>query len=266
MNLFRASAGHFKTLSISMVIALSLVIVAGNVTASRSSGTAITTCYNKKTGDLRYLIKGKCKSTERTLSIGQSGAQGPAGAAGASGAAGAQGPAGPTGAPGPTGSPGPTGASGTSIGISAADVYYSASVVPDNYPALLITRTNAVSNLGFVSAQSLNLPSSSLVQVTSTLVIQSAINANSAQDTGILECAVKYGAHGAALSTFSSMSWNRTDISEPNTTAQFNGQLVVIGSINLAAGNYDLAIDCIRSSGSPEVKIVRMDLNAIAIG
>jgi len=260
MNLFRASAGHFKTLSISMVIALSLVIVAGNVTASRSSGTAITTCYNKKTGDLRYLIKGKCKSTERTLSIGQSGAQGPAGAAGASGAAGAQGPAGPTGAPGPTG------ASGTSIGISAADVYYSASVVPDSYPALLITRTNAVSNLGFVSAQSLNLPSSSLVQVTSTLVIQSATNANNAQETGILECAVKYGAHGAALSTFSSISWNRTDISEPNTTAQFNGQLVVIGSINLAAGNYDLAIDCIRESGSPEVKIVRMDLNAIAIG
>ena len=259
MNLFKPSTSSLKTLSISMVIALALVVVAGNVTASRSDGTSVTTCYNKKTGALRYLVKGSCKKTEQQLSIGQVGPQGPSGATGATGVTGA------TGATGLTGPTGATGASGTSIGISAADVYYSASVVPDNFPALLITRTNAVSNLGYVTASSLTLPAGSLVQVTSTLVIQSATNSNNLQETGIIECAVKYGTHGAALSTFSSMSWNRTDISEPNTTAQFNGQLVVIGSANLAAGNYDLAIDCIRTSGSPEVKIIRMDLNAIAI-
>ncbi len=249
-----------------------MIVVAGNYSASQSSGTSVTTCYNKKTGALRYLVKGKCKKSETTLSIGQVGPQGPAGTSGAQGATGPAGldgaaaNVGATGATGATGPTGATGASGTSIGISAADVYYSASVVPDTFPALLITRTNAVSNLGFVSDQSLALTSSSRVQVTSTLVIQSATNTNSTQETGILECAVKYGTHGAELSTFSSMSWNRTDISEPSTTAQFNGQLVVIGSANLAAGNYDLAIDCIRTSGSPEVKIVRMDLNAIAIG
>jgi hypothetical protein len=282
MNSSRAGlTRQLSVFSLALIIALSMIVVAGNYSASQSSGTSVTTCYNKKTGALRYLVKGKCKKSEQQLSIGQVGPQGPAGVTGAQGAtgpAGAQGSTGPaglngaaanvgaTGATGPAGPTGATGASGTSIGISAADVYYSASVVPDTFPALLITRTNAVSNLGFVSDQSLALTSSSRVQVTSTLVIQSATNTNSAQETGILECAVKYGTHGAALSTFSSMSWNRTDISEPSTTAQFNGQLVVIGSANLAAGNYDLAIDCIRTSGSPEVKIVRMDLNAIAIG
>jgi len=104
-----------------------------------------------------------------------------------------------------------------------------------------------------------------LVQVTSTLVVYSANNTNSTQDTGIIECQVKYGAHEAAIGTFSTINWSRTDISEPNTTERFDGQLVIVGSVSLPPGNYDLAIDCIRSAGSPEVKIVTMNLNAVAI-
>lgn len=252
-----------------MTIALSLVVVAGNISASYSASSKSTACYNKKSGALRYLIKGKCKATEKSLNLGQTGAQGPAGATGATGPAGPaglDGAASNVGATGPTGPTGATGPSGVSVGISAADIYYSSSLVPDNYPALLITRTNEVSNLGVVSEQSLLLAENSQVQVTSTLVINSEPNSNSLQETGIIECQLQYGLHNSALSGFSTMSWNRTNISEPSSTADFDGQLVLIGSANLNPGSYDLAIVCIRSANSPEVKISRMDLNAIAVG
>jgi hypothetical protein len=116
--------------SLALVIALSMIVVAGNYSASQSSGTSVTTCYNKKTGALRYLVKGKCKKTEQQLSIGQVGPQGPAGVQGATGPAGAQGSTGPagldgaaanvgaTGATGATGPAGPTGPIGVTQGVS----------------------------------------------------------------------------------------------------------------------------------------------------
>jgi hypothetical protein len=74
-----------------LIIALAMVVLAGNFTASQSSGTSVTTCYNKKTGAMRYLVKGVCKKTESTLKIdnvGTPGATGPAGATGAAGGTG----------------------------------------------------------------------------------------------------------------------------------------------------------------------------------
>jgi hypothetical protein len=179
---------------------------------------------------------------------------------------GVQGAKGASGAPGPSGSPGPSGQPGYSEGLSASDFYYTPSTLPDNVSFILITRTNAISELGWVSSPYLNLTSNSLVQVTSTLVIQTPVNSNSSQETGFMDCQVLYGAHGAALSTFTSMSWNRTNISEPNTVDRFDGQLVMISAKYLDAGSYDFAVTCLRSGGSPDAKVTRMDLNAVAIG
>ena len=266
MNLFRASAGHFKTLSISMVIALSLVIVAGNVTASRSSGTAITTCYNKKTGDLRYLIKGKCKSTERTLSIGQSGAQGPAGAAGASGAAGAQGPAGPTGAPGPTGSPGPTGAPGTTgvtQGVSGQDIWTSASIGGSIVTGLRI----GASPVGTLerSDDSLDLTTSKWVQATATVQIAGPENVDTDIDAGAVQCMIKRAPAASSENSFSSFASSYTSVVEPTIGVRFLGVVTVTGGMQLTAGSWDFLVDCVNAGNLP-LSYRAVSLNVLTVG
>jgi len=269
----------FRTLgifSLASIIALSMIVVAGNYSASQSSGTSVTTCYNKKSGALRYLVKGKCKKTERTLSISQTGPQGPAGATGTTGPAGAVGATGPAGldgtavnigATGATGAQGATGArgpSGVTSGISVVDVFYASPVLPSNFPALVIARTNEISNLGFESTDRLTLESDAWVQITATLMI--AADANASQEFGIVECSLLRGAHDSPISSFQTISWSRANISEASAAEAFDGQLTVIGSSNFLAGEYDLAISCIRSQSSPEVSVIRVDLNAVAIG
>ena len=265
--------------SLALVIALSMIVVAGNYSASQSSGTSVTTCYNKKTGAMRYLVKGKCKKSETTLSIGQVGPQGPAGANGTNGAQGATGPAGAQGSTGPagldgtavnvgaTGATGATGArgpSGLTSGISVVDVFYASPVLPSNFPALVIARTNEISNLGFESTDRLTIESDAWVQITATLMI--AADANASQEFGIAECSLLRGAHDSPISSFQTISWSRANISEASAAEAFDGQLTVIGSANFLAGEYDLAISCIRSQSSPEVSVIRVDLNAVAIG
>jgi len=68
----------------------------------------IKACADRKTGAMRYIDKGRCKRTERTLTwnqIGLTGAAGPEGIAGTTGVAGPQGPAGTPGASGGLSSP-----------------------------------------------------------------------------------------------------------------------------------------------------------------
>jgi hypothetical protein len=81
----------------------------------------IRACADRKTGVMRYIDKGRCKRTERTLAwnqIGLSGApgmQGPAGAQGSAGATGAAGAQGLAGAAGPVGGSSPTGFTARSV-------------------------------------------------------------------------------------------------------------------------------------------------------
>jgi hypothetical protein len=74
---------------------LGVVITAVSVGAvsfvnAASNGT-LKACANKTTGVMRYISKGSCKKTERTLTWNQMGSQGLPGTAGVSGAAGATG-------------------------------------------------------------------------------------------------------------------------------------------------------------------------------
>jgi hypothetical protein len=117
-----------KALVVGLMVAALLVAAAGFVAAQDS--TVINGCYDKKTGVLRYLQSGSCRSTETAISWNQVGPQGPPGPQGLKGDTGPQGPKGETGAQGaqgpqgekgdkgdtgpigPPGPPGPQGAKG----------------------------------------------------------------------------------------------------------------------------------------------------------
>jgi hypothetical protein len=72
--------------------ALTASIALGVVQLANASGAAtITACANKKTGTMRYITKGKCKTTEDTLRWNQQGPQGLTGATGPQGAEGSPG-------------------------------------------------------------------------------------------------------------------------------------------------------------------------------
>lgn len=90
-------------------VLVTAVSIGAVTNASAANDKSITACANKKTGAMRLLTKGKCKSTETSLSWNQ---QGPTGNTGEAGPAGPAGTAGPTGAAGATGATGARGASG----------------------------------------------------------------------------------------------------------------------------------------------------------
>jgi hypothetical protein len=71
--------------------------------ASASGNSTITACANKKTGTMRYISKGKCRKTERTVRWNQQGPQGLPGAKGDTGAVGPKGDAGTAGISGSVG-------------------------------------------------------------------------------------------------------------------------------------------------------------------
>jgi hypothetical protein len=79
----------------------------GVVSAVTNNDAPIVACADKKTGAMRYSAKGKCKKSERKLSL-----QAPSSLA-ATQVAGPKGDAGSTGAQGPSGAAGPAGPSGT---------------------------------------------------------------------------------------------------------------------------------------------------------
>ena len=255
MNLFKSSARNLKTLSISMVIALALVVVAGNVTASRSDGTSVTTCYNKKTGALRYLVKGTCKKTEQKLSIGQVGPQGPAGAAGATG---------------PAGSP------GYSVGLSVYSPFADedATVLPyiDPFtvtpPQLVFRSSDALPVGGTANANRLVLSSSKLVQVSANLLLYQFNGAPEVPNLGSVSCSLFRGNHGDPISEFDPIlgSMSYLNISESSDDSYFIGNMVLTGSVT-ASTDSDFAIKCDKFGLNPaDTRVGVVTLNAVAIG
>jgi hypothetical protein len=263
MNLFKSSARNLKTLSISMVIALALVVVAGNVTASRSDGTSVTTCYNKKTGALRYLVKGTCKKTEQKLSIGQVGPQGPAGASGAQGA---------TGAVGPAGTP------GYSAGLSVTDIHddsdvaYRPTVLISNtsqsFNPTLIFRTDDISTSGAKSSDQLALTDYKLVQISASLVFLQVSGNDAVKEIGKISCNMFRGLPGALISDFQYVTGSGAiiDISETSVDSGFYGSMTLNGWIEVGSDSA-FAVKCIRFGDNPsDVRLSELTFNAVAIG
>jgi hypothetical protein len=78
-------------------IAIGLIAVTSYSSALYARGSTVTLCANTKSGALRYIKSGNCRSTENKIELdqngelGQTGPQGPAGPAGADGSNGADG-------------------------------------------------------------------------------------------------------------------------------------------------------------------------------
>jgi hypothetical protein len=255
MNLFTSSARNLKTLSISMVIALALVVVAGNVTASRSDGTSVTTCYNKKTGALRYLVKGTCKKTEQKLSIGQVGPQGPGGVQGATG---------------PAGSP------GYSVGLSVYSPFDDADTVqldftgqnPPPLPELVFRSSDPVPVGGIANANRLVLSTTKLVQVSANLMIYQIEGDPTEANLGKIACDLFRGNHGAPIDDFVVIENSRTflDISESSENSYFIGSMAMTGFVT-ASTDSDFAIKCEKVGPNPaDTRVGVVTLNAVAIG
>lgn len=259
MKLFKPSTSSLKTLTISMVIALAVVVAAGNVTASRSDGTSVTTCYNKKTGALRYLVKGTCKKTEQQLSIGQVGPQGPAGASGAQGAT------------GPAGSP------GYSVGLSVYSPFADEDTVqldfilgqnPPPPPELVFRSSNPVPVGGVASADRLVLPTTKLVQVSANLMIYQFEGDPAVANLGKIACDLFRGNHAAPIDDFVVIENSRTfiDISESSVNSYFIGSMAMSGFVT-ASTDSDFAIKCEKFGANPaDTRVGVVTLNAIAIG
>src|SRR6059058_5953536 len=99
-------------MSRSAAVLMALVLAAGIggvASGATGGGATVKVCFAKHDGRLRVLIKGKCASSERPLTLAE---LGPTGAAGAPGPQGAPGPLGPTGPAGPTGPKGDNGDTG----------------------------------------------------------------------------------------------------------------------------------------------------------
>ncbi len=266
-----------------MVIALALVVVAGNVTASRSDGTSVTTCYNKKSGALRYLVKGKCKKSETTLNIGQVGPQGPAGTSGAQGAtgpAGAQGATGPAGldgaaanmgATGPAGATGATGPAGYSEGFSASGVFsdggtYTPTLELDN-TYKFVFNTGAMPLFSGSSSAAFDLTGTKDVQVTAKLMFRAINGDDVAIESGFAYCTLFKGVAGADPSTFTSVIGSDTalDVSETKVDTDFVGSMTMIGWTEMSGSN-DFAVRCTLIGSPSDVRLVAFTVNAIAIG
>jgi len=263
------------TFSLALAIALSMIVVAGNYSASQSSGTSVTTCYNKKSGALRYLVKGKCKKTEQQLSIGQVGPQGPAGVQGATGPAGAQGSTGPagldgaaanvgaTGATGPAGPTGPTGPIGVTQGVSGQDVSVSTSIGSSIVTGLRIG-ANPVGTLER-SDDSLDLTTTKWVQATATVQIAGPENVDTDIDTGAVQCMIKRAPAGSAEVMFEAFAYTYISTVEPTVSANYVGVVPVTGGMQLTAGSWDFLVDCVKA-GNLALRYNKVALNVVTVG
>ncbi len=95
---------------VATVWAVAIALVLGmNAMSFGASTQTVKTCVDKKSGSMRYVPTGKCKKSERLVSIGGAGTVGAAGQAGAAGQPGLQGE---QGLPGAQGLPGEQGVQG----------------------------------------------------------------------------------------------------------------------------------------------------------
>lgn len=249
---------QFGVFSLALIIALSMIVVAGNYSASQSSGTSVTTCYNKKSGALRYLVKGKCKKSERVLSISRVGPQGAAGATGATG------PAGPAGATGASGAAGATGPTGVTLGVSAADIGITTAIGTSSTVGLRLDANPQ----GSVerSAAALILPETKWIQAIATIQVEGPVNTDSAINTGMIQCTIKRGSSiTTPLQNFQAFASALQSVSEPTASTNYDGIVTVIGSIELQAGHWDFVVDCLRTGDLP-LSYTSVSLNVVAVG
>ena len=264
--------------SSSLIIALAMIVVAGNFTASQSSGTSVTTCYNKKTGAMRYLVKGKCAKTESTLRIDKVGTPGAAGATGAQGATGPTGATGLQGSTGATGAPGPTGAPGYSAGLSVTDIhddsdpsYHPTVLVSDtsqSFSPTLVFRTDDVSTSGAKSSDLLALTDYKLVQISASLVFLQVSHDEAAVEQGKISCNMFRGLPGALINDFQYVTGSGAvmDISETSVDSGFYGSMTMNGWTQVGSDSV-FAVRCIRFGENPsDVRLSEFSLNAIAVG
>lgn len=249
--------------SSSLIVALSMILIAGNFSASQSSGTSVTTCYNKKTGAMRYLIKGKCSSSESTLRIDR------VAAPGARGATGLQGPVGPT---------GPAGAPGYSSGLSVSDFHDDSSpsfrpTVPianssGSFNPTVVFRTDDISDSGASSSDRLLVTSDKLVQVSASLIFNQVAHDDAVEERGQMSCNLFRGLHGANIADFQYVTGSGAflDISETSVDSGFMGSMTLIGWMPIQSDSV-FAVKCIRFGPNPsDVRLSEFTLNAIAIG
>ena len=261
MNLFRSQlARTLGVFSIALVIALSMIVVAGNYSASQSSGTSVTTCYNKKSGAMRYLVKGVCKKTESTLKIDN------VGTPGATGATGVQGAAGPAGAP------------GYSSGLSVTDIHddsdpsyrptVSISDGSQGFNQTLIFRSDDISTSGTQSSDRLSLSEYKLVQISASLVFLQVSGDADVRETGKISCNMFRGLPGALINDFQYVTGSGAvmDISETSVDSGFYGSMTINGWTQVGSDSV-FAVKCIRFGSNPsDVRLSEITLNAIAIG
>jgi hypothetical protein len=252
--------------SLALIIALSMIVVAGNYSASQSSGTSVTTCYNKKSGALRYLVKGTCKKTETTLSIGQVGPQGPAGATGAQGATGPAGAAGPAGTPGYS-----SGLSVTDIHDDSDAAYRPTVLISDtsqSFSPTLVFRSDDISTSGAKSSDQLALTDYKLVQISASLVFLQVSGNDAVKEIGKISCNMFRGLPGALINDFQYITGSGAiiDISETSVDSGFYGSMTLNGWIEVGSDSA-FAVKCIRFGDNPsDVRLSEFTLNAIAIG
>ena len=247
-------AGIFSS---ALIIALSMVLLAGNFTASQSSGTSVTTCYNKKTGAMRYLVKGKCAKTESTLRIDKVGAPGATGA---------------------TGAPGPSGAPGYSAGLSITDIhddsdaaYHPTVPISDGsqgFNPTLIFRSDDISTSGAQSSDRLALTEYKLVQISASLVFLQVSGDADVQEKGKISCNMFRGLPGALINDFQYVTGSSAvmDISETSIHSGFYGSMTMNGWMQVGSDSV-FAVKCIRFGTNPsDVRLSEITLNAVAIG
>ncbi len=101
-----------------LLIVFFLVIASVSATSVLNArGSTVTLCANKKSGALRYLKNGDCRSSENRIELDQNGEVGQTGPQGPQGP---QGPAGPAGADGANGANGTNGSNASSIMLQDA--------------------------------------------------------------------------------------------------------------------------------------------------
>jgi len=173
----RALAVGMGFLVTATLIGLGTVATSSQAAQQRQSESAIRSCVDRATGDMRIPRTTRpCFASERTLiwsvagpigptgpqgaagpqgtvgADGAPGARGPSGSPGASGPAGAQGDPGPTGPPGPQGDPGPVGpAGGFGAYGSFLDLQTQTNTSPGNPLPIQLRTTDLSSGVSIVS-------------------------------------------------------------------------------------------------------------------
>jgi hypothetical protein len=125
-------SSHLLTFTLGVIVTAVSVSAVSYVNALNDK--PIKACADRKTGDMRYISKGRCKRTERTLTWNQVGPQGAPGIQGAKGETGSTGASSVSQTPSGTSVFDTTGNFlGSLVGIQAASTFDNFYIARDNY-------------------------------------------------------------------------------------------------------------------------------------